>query len=94
MLWFGERGAGVFFPVFHSPDFDLIADWSDGSPLIMVKRLNPDKYDALFVLVGDGRRWFIPSSVVTGGNAVRLGGPKYAEYETDPGQPLPAWVAR
>jgi hypothetical protein len=37
MLWFGERGAGVFFPVFHSPDFDLIAHWGDGGPLIKVQ---------------------------------------------------------
>jgi hypothetical protein len=46
------------------------------------------------VLVGDGRRWLIPSTIVEGGSGVHLGGPKYAEYEIEPGQPLPAWVAR
>src|SRR4051794_12902059 len=28
----------------------------------LVKRLDPSRCDDLFVLVGDGRRWFIPSS--------------------------------
>jgi hypothetical protein len=27
----------------------------------VVKRLDPARFDYLFVLVGDGRRWFIPS---------------------------------
>jgi hypothetical protein len=106
LLWFGERGAGVFWPVFHSPDFDLIADWGDGGPLIrvqvktstqfvksrwavavctrggnrswsgIVKRLDPDRYDRLFVLVGDGRRWYIPSHAVEGETGLRLGGAK------------------
>ena len=54
----------------------------------LVKRLDPGRYDYLFVLVGDGRRWFIPSDVVDGGSGLRLGGPKYAGYEIEPGQPL------
>jgi PD-(D/E)XK nuclease superfamily protein len=37
MLWFGERGAAVFMPVFHSPDYDLIADWGEGVARIQVK---------------------------------------------------------
>ncbi len=59
----------------------------------VVKRLDPTRYDQLFVLVGDGRRWFIPAAAVDGGTRLDVGGPKYAEYEIDPGQPLPAWVA-
>jgi hypothetical protein len=55
----------------------------------LVKRLDPSRYDYLFVLVGDGRRWFIPSGVVDGGRAICLGGPKYAEFEVEPGKPLP-----
>ena len=121
MLWFGARGAGVFWPVFHSPDFDLIADWGEGlvrvqvktSTVFMkgrwdvtvctrggnqswqgqVKRLDPSRYDMLFVLVGDGQRWLIPAAAVGGGSSLRLGGPKYAAYEIDPGEPLPAWVS-
>ncbi|MGH2865984.1 MAG: group I intron-associated PD-(D/E)XK endonuclease [Solirubrobacteraceae bacterium] len=121
MLWFGERGAGVFMPVFHSPDFDLIAEWGHGLVRVqvktstlfrsgrwavavctrggnrswsgIVKRLDPSRYDQLFVLVGDGRRWLIPAAAIEAGIAVHLGGPKYSEYEIDPGHPLPAWMS-
>jgi hypothetical protein len=53
-----------------------------------VKRFNASRCDWLFVLVGDGRRWFIPSQRVVGGTRVSLGGPKYAEFEIEPGRPL------
>jgi len=56
----------------------------------LVKKLDPEHYDYLFVHVGDGRRWFIPASVVDGGTRITLGGPKYAEFEIEPGEPLPA----
>jgi hypothetical protein len=56
----------------------------------VVKRLEPSRCDALFVHVGDGRRWCIPMSAVEGGSGIRLGGPKYAEYEVEPGRPLQA----
>jgi hypothetical protein len=58
----------------------------------MVKRFSPDRCDALFVLVADGRCWFIPAGVVGGGCGVNLGGPKYAQYEVDRGPPLPSSV--
>jgi PD-(D/E)XK nuclease superfamily protein len=54
----------------------------------LVKRLDPTRYDYLFVLVGDGRRWLIPAAGVDGGSGVCLGGPKYARYEIEPGDPL------
>jgi hypothetical protein len=54
----------------------------------IVKRFGQDRCDHLFVLVADGRRWFIPSSAVEGTTAVTLGGPKYAEYEVEPGRPF------
>ncbi len=54
----------------------------------LVKYLDSSRYDRLFVLVGDGRRWFIPSHTVGATTAVVLGGPKYAEYEIEPGEPL------
>jgi hypothetical protein len=53
------------------------------------KLLDPSQYDYLFVLVGDGRRWFIPAEVVGGGSGIRLGGPKYAAFEIEPGERLP-----
>jgi hypothetical protein len=53
-----------------------------------VKYLDPSRYDYLFVLVGDGRRWFIPAQAVGGTSGIRLGGPKYYEYEIEAGEPL------
>jgi hypothetical protein len=55
----------------------------------LVKRLEASRYDFLFVLVADGRRWFIPSNRVGGGTGLRLGGPKYAEFEVERGDPIP-----
>ena len=54
---------------------------------------DPGRCDYLFVLVGDGRRWFIPSHVVHGRTGITLGGPKYSEYEVECGEPLPSWSA-
>jgi PD-(D/E)XK endonuclease len=116
MLWFGQRGAAVFMPVFHSPDFDLIADWGQGLARVqvktstcfingrwevtlctrggnrswngLVKYLDRSRYDYLFVVVRDGRRWFVPASNVGGGAGILLGGPKYAPFEIDAGEPL------
>ncbi len=56
----------------------------------LVKRFHRSRCDWLFVHVGDGRRWFIPSDAVEAEIAVTLGGPKYAEYEVEPGDALPA----
>jgi hypothetical protein len=54
----------------------------------LVKRFAADRCDWLFVAVADGRRWFIPASEVEGGTKIILGGPKYADYEVEPGHPL------
>jgi hypothetical protein len=56
----------------------------------VVKRLDPANLDYLFVLVADGRRWFIPAHAIAGGSGILLGGPKYATFEVDPGRPLPS----
>jgi hypothetical protein len=56
----------------------------------LVKVLDPTRCDGLFVHVGDGRRWYIPSKAVGGGSGIRLGGPKYADYEIEPSSPLPS----
>jgi hypothetical protein len=121
MLWFGAKGAAVFLPCFHSPDFDLVVDWGHGLVRVqvktcacfrnerwsvavctrggnqswsrIVKKLDPRLYDYLFVHVGDGRRWYIPSGAVGGSCSINLGGPLYSEYEIDPGDPLPAYSA-
>ena len=56
----------------------------------IVKHLNPSRIDYLFVLVGDGRRWFIPAADIGGGSLIRLGGPKYAAFEVESTRPLGA----
>jgi hypothetical protein len=54
----------------------------------LVKRFSAERCDWLFVLVADGRRWFIPASEVEGGSGILLGGPKYAACEVEPGRPF------
>ena len=56
----------------------------------LVKRLDPSRCDYLFVHVGDGRRWFIPAAALECRSGLTLGGPKYAEFEVDPGPPIPS----
>lgn len=59
----------------------------------VAKLLDPSRFDYLFVHVGDGRRWFIPAGCLSGGRGLVLGGPKYAEFEVDPGDPIPGCAA-
>jgi hypothetical protein len=55
----------------------------------VVKLFDPSRCEWLFVLVGDGRRWFIPAASVEAGSGLRIGGPKYARFEVESGRPLP-----
>jgi hypothetical protein len=50
----------------------------------LVKRLDPALIDYLFVLVADGRRWFIPAGKLEGRSGITLGTSKYAAYEIEP----------
>jgi hypothetical protein len=59
----------------------------------VVKLLDPTRCDAVFVHTGGGRRWYIPASALGGTSGILLGGPKYAGYEVQPGQPLPKRAA-
>jgi PD-(D/E)XK nuclease superfamily protein len=52
------------------------------------KRFDPARVDHLFVLVGDGRRWLIPATVVEASRRLSLGGTKYSEFEVERGQPI------
>jgi hypothetical protein len=60
----------------------------------VVKLLDASRCDVVFAHVGDGRRWYIPSSELGGSSGLLLGGPKYAAFEIEPGAPLPARVPR
>lgn len=117
IVWLAGQGFPVFKPLFHSPNYDLVADMDGRLVRVEVKtttqfrkrrwdvsvctrggnqswngvtkRLDARNCDYLFVLVRDGRRWFIPSSHFGGGRGLRLGGPKYAAFEVEPGDPIP-----
>ena len=55
----------------------------------VVKRLDATMYDYLFVLVADGRQWYIPASRIEGGRGLTLGGQKYAGFEVERSDPIP-----
>jgi PD-(D/E)XK endonuclease len=54
----------------------------------LVKYFDSGRCDYLFVHVGDGRRWFIPTGALGCTSGLTLGGPKYAEFEIERGRPL------
>jgi hypothetical protein len=58
----------------------------------LTKKFDPAKVDYLFVLVGDGRRWFIPAHLVEAARALALGGTKYSEFEVERGTPFEALI--
>ncbi len=115
--WLTRRGYGVWIPLCHSPDVDLLAQDESGFLRVQVKtstvlrngrfevslatkggnrswtgrvkELDPARFDYLFVLVADGRKWFVPAGAVGGRSVLLLGGPKYAEFEVDAQQPRP-----
>jgi PD-(D/E)XK endonuclease len=117
MEWFASKGAGIYFPIGHSPKFDFVAELGDELLRVqvktctcwiknrwsvtlctrggnqswngLVKRLERSSCDYVFVVVGDGRCWCIPTARLDGTTGLLLGGPKYAEFEVEPGRPLP-----
>lgn len=56
------------------------------------KEFDPTRVDYLFALVGDGRRWFIPSPHVEAKRAIKVGGSKYSEFEIEAGTSFEALV--
>lgn len=109
IAWLTRAGAKVSIPLFHSPDYDLIAEFDGRLVRVQVKTstyvengrfrvqlstrggnrswsgvtkfFEPARCDQLFVLVADGRRWYIPSAFVGRRGAILLGGPRYARYQ-------------
>jgi len=59
----------------------------------VVKYSDPQRCDFLFVHVGDGRRWFIPTAALDGKSGLNLGGPKYSQFEIERSGSLRARVA-
>jgi hypothetical protein len=58
----------------------------------LTKKFDPTRVDYLFVLVGDGRRWFIPAEFIEGARTVALGGTKYSEFEVERGTSFEALI--
>ncbi len=58
----------------------------------ITKKFDPRSVHYLFALVGDGRRWFIPTNALEAFHAVKLGGLKYSEFEVERGTPIEALV--
>jgi hypothetical protein len=50
----------------------------------VAKKFDASRFDLLFALVADGRRWLIPAGAIGGLTSVTLGGYKYAEFEIAP----------
>jgi PD-(D/E)XK endonuclease len=119
IAWLAQNGAFVFWPLFRSPNYDLVAEmggrlvrievkttWrrtplGHWAPMLCThggnqswsgetKRFDPRRCDFVFVHVGDGRRWFIPAARIEGETAIVVGGRRYAQFEVEPGPPLPA----
>jgi hypothetical protein len=112
IAWLTRTGLGVWAPLGHSRDADLIAERDDRLFRIQVKTstalrndryevslsakggnrswsgrvktIDPSRYDYLFVLVADGRQWFIPAAAIEARTMVLLGGSKYAGFEVEP----------
>jgi PD-(D/E)XK endonuclease len=109
IAWLTRAGFGVWIPLGHSPDADLIAQRDDRLLRVQVKTstalrnnryevslatkggnrswsgrvktFDRSRYEYLFVLVGDGRQWFIPAAEIAAKTMVLLGGPKHAAFE-------------
>jgi hypothetical protein len=58
----------------------------------LAKKFDPTRVDYLFVLVGDGRRWFIPAHFVEAARSIALGGAKYSEFEVERGTAFEALI--
>jgi PD-(D/E)XK nuclease superfamily protein len=54
----------------------------------LVKHFDPSRCEYLFVHVGDGRRWFVPTGALDCCSGMTLGGPKYSDFEIEQGRPL------
>jgi hypothetical protein len=56
------------------------------------KKIDPANFDYLYAHTGDGRRWFVPSTALEVESRITLGGPKYSEFEIEPGRPIDRMV--
>jgi hypothetical protein len=72
----------------HRYQVQLATNGGNQSWTGVAKKFDPSRFDFLFVLTGDGDRWFIPAPAIEGTTQVSVGGPKYSEFEIGPGRPI------
>jgi hypothetical protein len=51
----------------------------------VAKKFDRSRFDFLFVLTGEGRRWLIPATAIEATSSINVGGPKYSEFEIEQG---------
>lgn len=56
------------------------------------KRIDTTRFELLFVLTVEGRRWLVPAHALEGRNGITFGGSKYAQYEIEPGSAIGSLV--
>jgi hypothetical protein len=67
----------------HRYDLHIATGGGNQSWNRVMKLFDPARCDFLFVLVADGRRWFIPTCAIEGKRHMVIGGPKFAEFEVE-----------
>jgi len=75
-------------------DVSLATNGGNQSWSGIAKTFDPSRFDRLFVLTGGGRRWLIPAEAIESTHGLIVGGPKYSEFEIEPGQPIEQLVYR
>jgi hypothetical protein len=73
-------------------DVSLATNGGNQSWSGIAKTFDPSRFDLLFVLTGGGRRWLIPAGVIESSHGLNLGGPKYSEFEIEPGYAIESVV--
>lgn len=56
------------------------------------KKFDPTRFDFLFVVAGNGRRWFMPAGEIKARRSVQLGSPRYSEFEIEETAPIESLV--
>ena len=96
--WLVGAGARVYLPMFTDPDCDLVADFGERIDRVQVKTSTCWHNNRFVVTVctrGGNQSWNgvvkrIEPSRCDRVFVHRVGGPRYAVYEVEPGEPLQA----
>jgi Holliday junction resolvase-like predicted endonuclease len=54
----------------------------------VAKLFDTSRFDYVFVLVADGRRWLIPACEIMAKHSIVVGGRSWARFEVEPGLPI------